>query len=758
MLEIKNIKKIYKTGDFTQVALNNVSIKFRKNEFVTILGQSGSGKTTMLNILGGLDKYDSGDLIINGKSTKKFRDKDWDAYRNKSVGFIFQSYNLINHISVLKNVEMSLKLNNISKTKRHKLAFDALDKVGLIDHINKKPTELSGGQMQRVAIARSLVNDPDIILADEPTGALDSKTSIQIMDIIKAISKEKLVIMVSHNKELANLYSTRIIELKDGNIISDNNPVTNDEEVISNYKLKRTKMSFKEALSLSFNNIMTKKGRTLLTAFASSIGIIGIALILSLSNGFNKQIEKYEKGILSAMPVSISSDSVKMDEETIEKLNGKNQEKYPKYNYVIPKKNNEELYVRKNNITEDYIKYIENTPKSYSYGISYMRYTNINFIQKINNKINMIDNKLFPTSSIPKSFNNKSFLNIYYDILDGRLPEDQNEIILFVDSNNNVDENIIEALGFDKTKNVNFKNILDSSIKVVMNDDLYKKSNIYFKINNDYENMYKNAISLKVVGILRMKKDYPSYITSSSIGYTEDFMNYYIDINDKSKIVELQKKSDVNVLTGMTFDNSDLSKENMISYLGGKSIPYAIMLYPKDFSSKDNLLNYLDKFNKDKDEKDKIIYTDQAKMISSMSGKVMNAITVVLISFSSISLIVSSIMIGIITYISVLERTKEIGILRAIGARKKDITRVFNAETFIIGITSGIIGVFIAYLLTIPANNIIYKLTELSHVAILSPIHSIILIIISMTLTMIGGYIPAKIASKKDPVIALRSE
>lgn len=331
MLEINNIKKVYKTGNFTQIALDNISLKFRKNEFVTILGQSGSGKTTLLNILGGLDKYNSGDLIINGKSTKKFKDKDWDAYRNKSIGFIFQSYNLINHISVLKNVEMSLKLNNISRTKRHKLAFEVLDKVGLIEHINKKPTELSGGQMQRVAIARSLVNDPDIILADEPTGALDSKTSIQIMDIIKEISKEKLVIMVSHNKELANLYSTRIIELKDGNLISDNNPVTDDEEILTNYKLNKTKMSFKEALSLSFNNIMTKKGRTLLTSFASSIGIIGIALILSLSNGFNKQIEKYEKGILSAMPVSISTDSVKMDEETMEKMSGKNQEKYPKY-------------------------------------------------------------------------------------------------------------------------------------------------------------------------------------------------------------------------------------------------------------------------------------------------------------------------------------------------------------------------------------------------------------------------------------------
>ena len=758
MLEIKNIKKIYKTGDFTQVALNNVSIKFRKNEFVTILGQSGSGKTTMLNILGGLDKYNSGDLIINGKSTKKFKDKDWDAYRNKSIGFIFQSYNLINHITVLKNVEMALKLNNVSRKKRHKLAREALDRVGLTEHINKKPTELSGGQMQRVAIARSLVNNPDIILADEPTGALDSKTSIQIMDIIKEISKEKLVIMVSHNKELANLYSTRIIELKDGKMINDNNPVTNDEEIITNYKLNKTKMSFKEALFLSFNNIMTKKGRTFLTAFASSIGIIGIALILSLSNGFDKQIEKYEKGILSAMPIMISSDSVKMDEETMNKLSGKDQKKYPDYDYVIPKKSNEELIMRKNNITEDYIKYIEKVPNEYSYGISYLRYTNINFIQKINGKITMIDNKLINTISIPKSVNDKMFLNIYYDILDGKLPENKNEIVLFVDSTNNVDENILESLGFEKNQKVNFKNILDSNIKVVMNDDLYKNSNGYFKTNTDYENMYKNALELKVVGILRMKKDYPSYVTSSALGYTEEFIEYYIDVNNDSKIVTAQKKSDFNILTGMTFDNSDLTKEKMISYLGGKSIPYAMMLYPKDFKSKDDLLNYLDKYNEGKEDKNKIAYTDQAKMISNMSGSIMNAITIVLIAFSSISLIVSSIMIGIITYISVLERTKEIGILRAIGARKKDITRVFNAETFIIGITSGLIGVFIAYLLTIPANNIIYKLTDLSNVAVLNPIHSIILILISMTLTMIGGYIPAKIASRKDPVVALRSE
>ena len=758
MLEIKNIKKIYKTGDFIQIALNDVSIKFRKNEFVTILGQSGSGKSTMLNILGGLDKYDSGDLIINGKSTKKFKDKDWDAYRNKSVGFIFQSYNLINHISILKNVEMALKLNNVSRRKRRELAINALNKVGLLEHINKKPNELSGGQMQRVAIARSLVNDPDIILADEPTGALDSKTSIQIMDIIKKISEEKLVIMVSHNKELANLYSTRIIELKDGSIISDNNPVKDNEEIITNYKLNKTKMSFLEALSLSFNNIMTKKGRTLLTAFASSIGIIGIALILSLSNGFDKQIDKYEKGILSAMPIIISSDSVQMDEDTMEKLSGKNQEKYPNIDYVIPKKSNEELMTRKNNITEDYIKYVENIPKDYSYGISYTRYTNINFIKKTKNKIELIDNKLLNATSIPKSFTDKLFLNVYYVVISGRLPNKTNEMVLFVDANNNVDENILDALGLDKTKNINFNDILNSKIGVVMNDDLYKESNGYFIMNKESEKMYNDAYELNVVGILRMKEEYPSYITSSSLGYTDDFMEYYIETNNNSKIVKKQKNSDINILTGMSFDNSNMTKDNIISYLGGKSVPYAIYLYPKDFNSKDNLIKYLDKYNKDKSDKDKIVYTDQAKIISNMSGSIMNAVTIVLIAFSSISLIVSSIMIGIITYISVLERTKEIGILRAIGARKKDITRVFNAETFIIGITSGLIGVLIAYLLTIPTNKIIYKLTDLQNVAILSPMHSIILIVVSMTLTLIGGFIPAKIASKKDPVVALRCE
>ena len=759
MLEIKNIKKSYSVGLFNQVVLNDVSIKFRKNEFVSILGASGSGKTTLLNILGGLDKYDSGDLIINNKSTKKFKDKDWDAYRNNSIGFIFQSYNLINHISILQNVELALKLNNISYKKRRKKAIDALKQVGLIDHINKKPNQLSGGQMQRVAIARSLVNNPDIILADEPTGALDSKTSIQIMELIKEIAKNKLVIMVTHNKTLAETYSNRIIELKDGSVINDSNPLKEDSKDEKEYKLKRTKMSFIEALSLSFNNILTKKGRTILTAFASSIGIIGIALILSLSNGFDKQIDKYEKGILSAMPVIIESDSINIDKETMEKLNNDKKKEYPDINYVIPSVNNIEKFIRKNNITEEYINYIESIPKEYSYGVSYTRATNINFISKKDDVAYLINTSNITITSLPKSFDNSSFIDVYYDILYGKLPSEKNEVVLMVDSKNNVDENIIEALGFDKDKNIKFNDILNSSIRVTMNDDLYINNGTFYSIRNDLNSVYDKSYILNVVGIIRMKEEYPSMITGSSLLYTEEFMNYYIDINKNSNIVKSQELKDYNILTLAKFDNTiNNTKEYMLSYLGNKSIPKSIMLYPKDFNSKDKLLEYLNKYNDGKLEEDKIIYTDQAKLISTMSGSIMSAITIVLIAFSSISLIVSSIMIGIITYISVLERTKEIGILRALGARKKDVRRVFNAETFIIGLTSGIIGILITLLLIIPINKIIYKLTDLNNVAILNPLHALILIMISLSLTLLGGFIPSNIASKKDPVIALRTE
>lgn len=773
MLEIKHIKKSYKTGDFVQKALNDVSIQFRQNEFVAILGPSGSGKTTLLNVLGGLDHYDSGDLIINGKSTKNFKAADWDAYRNNSVGFIFQSYNLIGHISIQDNVEMALTLSNVKKKERRKRAREALKSVGLLEHAHKRPNQLSGGQMQRVAIARSLVNNPDIILADEPTGALDSNTSKQIMDLIQKIASDKLVIMVTHNQDLAYQYATRVIEVKDGKVVSDSNPLTKEEQEEEQYKLKKTKMSFMEALYLSFNNIMTKKGRTLITAFASSIGIIGIALILSLSNGFDLQIDKFERGILSAMPIMISKQSMDLDEESLVQLTGEEQEKYPDKQTVIPKDNALESLVHQNKINDDYIDYIENISSDLVYGVSYTKMTALNVLTKHDGKVSVADTQDISFSALPKSLDENTpnaAMEAYYDILAGTLPQKKEDIVLIVDASNRVNTEILQLLGFDTMDEIPFDEIIGKTIKVALNDDFYVKMGDYFVRNPDLQSVYDNSITLTVSGILRMKEDFPSYVSSASLCYTDELLDEVIAANNESEIVKAQQASDVNVLTGMPFSDSTgnpsslsstgmtMTKDTVLGYLGADQTPYMIYLFPKDFESKDELLKYLDAYNDDKEDDDKVIYMDQAELISSMSSSIMSAVTIVLIAFSSISLIVSSIMIGIITYISVLERTKEIGILRALGARKKDISRVFNAETFIIGITSGLIGIGIALILTIPTNQIIYNLTELENVAILNPLHALILILVSMTLTMIGGFIPARIAAKKDPVEALRTE
>lgn len=757
MLELKKINKTYKVGEFSQKALDDINLKFRKSEFVSVLGPSGSGKTTLLNILGGLDNYTEGDLIINGKSTKKFKSKDWDIYRNNVVGFIFQSYNLITHISILDNVEMSLKLSNVPKKIRREKALKALEEVGLKDHAHKKPNELSGGQMQRVAIARSLVNNPDIILADEPTGALDSKTSKDIMKLIKKVSKGKLVIMVTHNEELANTYSNRIINLKDGKVISDTNPYNEEEKEVNNIKFRKTKMSFKEALSLSINNIMTKKGRTLLTAFASSIGIIGIALILSLSNGFDKKIDEYEKGIMSAMPIVISKESVSLDEETLNELKGESKEEYPTYDYITSSKDEMDSITRKNNLTKEYINYIKNTPKEYAYGVSYYTARAFNLI---NDDKELVDSSKITLGSIPYSFDSSKpnqVLESYYDILKGKMPSNKDEIVLIVNAYNEVDENTLKALGFTNKDKISFDEILNSTLNIIPNDSLYKEVNGMFIRNTNTNELYNDSIKLKVVGIIRAKEEFPTFVQTSSLCYTNEFSEYFTNLSEKSTIVEKQKKVNYNVLTGIEFDES-MTKEDFLSYLGADSLPMMIYIYPKDFNSKEDLLTYLDNYNNNLNEEDKVIYTDQAELISDMSGSIMSAITIVLITFSSISLVVSSIMIGIITYISVLERTKEIGILRSLGARKKDITRVFNAETFIIGLTSGIIGIVIAFLLTIPTNKIIYNLTDLKGVASLSITHALSLIIVSMSLTLLGGFIPAHIASKKDPVKALRTE
>ena len=779
MLELKNIKKSYKTGEFVQHALKGVSLTFDRNEFVCILGASGSGKTTLLNIIGGLDRYDSGDLIINNMSTKKFNDNLWDAYRNNCVGFIFQSYNLIGHLSVLENVEMSLTLSGV-KNKKEK-ALNALDRVGLKDHAYKKPNQLSGGQMQRVAIARAIVNDPEVILADEPTGALDTKTSKQIMELIKEISKEKLVIMVTHNPDLAKKYATRIIEVKDGEVISDSLPKEKYKDK-NNIEIKKTKMSFLTALKLSFNNIRTKKGRTFLTAFASSIGIIGISIILSLSNGFDKQVDIYQKNTLSNFPITISKSTMSMDEKQMEEMMGSmmpGKGDYPKDKVIYSFDINSYNMLHTNNITKEYIEYIEKLDDSLISGISFTRATNLNLLVKNGEDVKSVSSNELNMGVIPKELDKEDFMMEAFDLLDGEYPKDITDIVLVVDSKNRVDTKILKALGLSDKEKIDFKEVLGKEIKLVFNNQYYTKFMNMFIPNTNLDDVYYNKenLTLKVVGIVRNKEDNylgqiatsmnslgnitdtSSMMSSNNIGsilYKNDLVEKVISVNSSSDIVLSQSKSDNSVFTGEKLDSD--SKDNMLLYLGSKDEPFMINIYPKDFESKDKIIEYLDKYNIDKNDENKIVYNDLASTFISFGSKIMDAITVVLIAFSAVSLVVSSIMIGIITYISVLERTKEIGVLRSLGARKKDVSRVFNAETFIVGVLSGLIGVLIARLLIIPVNIILKDLTGLSNVAILDPLHALLLIVISTALTLIGGAIPANMASKKDPVIALRTE
>jgi putative ABC transport system permease protein len=768
MLEIKNISKSYVTGTFTQKALDNFSLKFRREEFVSILGQSGSGKTTLLNIIGGLDKYDEGDLIINDKSTKSFKEKDWDAYRNNCIGFIFQNYNLITHISILENIEMGMTLSGVGSKEKREKALEALKKVGLEEHAHKKPNQLSGGQMQRVAIARALATDPDIILADEPTGALDSKTSQQIMKLIKEISKDKLVIMVTHNRQLAEEYSTRIVELKDGKLISDSNPIKKVEKDAETFSIRKTAMSFLTALKLSFNNIKTKKGRTALTAFASSIGIIGIALILSLSNGFKIEIDNFEKDSLSEAPIVISQQSMKLDEETILKMQDQHQsaEKYPNSKKVYVLDDVMESMTHTNVITKEYIDYIKKIDKKTVSGISYQKSTGLNIINQSETGYNLVNNTIMGMSTwtlLPSKMNDKDsgVVENNYDILAGKIDESEPGLILQLDSRNQIYSSTLKQLGLSGEE-VSFDDILNKELKVIPNDIYYNQHGEYFIPNTDYESLYNNekSITIKVQAIIRGKKEKEILTSTTGIAYTNALVDLVIKNNKDSAIVKAQQDKDYNILTKEPFDETSLTntKETVLGYLGAESVPVAVYIYPNSFESKDSITTYLDKYNDGKEEQDEIKYVDMASMISALSGNIMDAITIVLIAFSSISLVVSSIMIGIITYISVLERTKEIGILRALGARKKDIKRVFNAETFIIGIFSGILGIAIARILIIPTNIIIENASQLSNVAKLNPIHAIILITVSVTLTILGGLIPASMASKKNPVEALRTE
>ncbi|MEG1732333.1 MAG: ATP-binding cassette domain-containing protein [Longicatena sp.] len=771
MLKLIDIHKTYVAGNTKVEALKGIDLEFRRQEFVAILGASGCGKTTMLNIIGGLDHYTSGNLIIDNVSTKDYKDKDWDAYRNNCVGFIFQSYNLIGHINVLTNVEMSMTLSGYSRSERKQKALEALDRVGLKDQAYKKPNQLSGGQMQRVAIARALVNDPEIILADEPTGALDSHTSVQIMELIKEIASEKLVIMVTHNPDLAKQYANRIVEIKDGEIMSDSNKVEQSEKDDRVAKIKKTSMSYLSAMHLSFNNIKTKKGRTLLTAFASSIGIIGIALIMSLSNGFQMQIDTFEHDSLSQMPVMINEQSMQMDAETMMKFHiGKETkylDKYTKEKVVTPMEDMAKSMVHVNKITQDYIDYVEKVDKNLIGGISYMRATGLNIVtQKSDGTYGVVDTQspMYKWNVLPDSGDGKTnTMEANYDVIAGSVNMKEPGIIIMVDSQNRISKTVLESLGYPTDANISFEDILNKEVKVVANNDFYENKGMFFTMRQDNEALYKNTnnLSVKVSAVLRGKEDKELITSGSGIAYTSVLTDKIIAMNKDSEVVKLQKEKDYNVLSGQPFDTSEGSKNTkgmVMSYLGAQTQPAAVYIYPKDFDSKDKLLKYLDDYNKDKKEADSVQYMDMAEMLSSLSGNIMNAITIVLVAFSAISLIVSSIMIGIITYISVLERTKEIGVLRALGARKRDISRVFNAETTIIGLCSGFLGIGIALLLTIPANIVIEEISGLANVAQLNPVHALILIIISMTLTLIGGFIPAKMASKKDPVTALRTE
>lgn len=897
MLQLKNIVKDYAAGDQAVHALKGVSINFRSNEFVSILGHSGCGKTTLLNIIGGLDKYTSGDLVIKGKSTKEYKDKDWDAYRNHSVGFVFQSYNLIMHQSVLQNVELALTLSGVSKSERRKRAKEVLEKVGLGNQIHKKPNQMSGGQMQRVAIARALINDPEILLADEPTGALDTETSVQIMDLLKDIAKDRLVIMVTHNPELAEKYSTRIIKLLDGEVKDDTMPYSDEDAATEEYEIedkktaKHRRMSYFTALNLSFNNLLTKKGRTILTAFAGSIGIIGIALILSLSDGFRNYIKSVEEDTLSTYPLEITDESIDMTSmmsmmlgNTKSSSEEHDMDKIYSNNFIGDYMNTMLGEVKINDMIS-FKDYIENGDGAkikdytsdimYTYGITINAYKSDteDGIYQVNPST-VFDSIGFGSMSEMSSLgmtantsdvwsemiSNQELLESQYDVVAGKWPESYDEVVMVVTADNEITDYELYALGlrdiselqemmgaalkgesktFDNTS-YTYDELLSLTYKVIPSADFYQyddKTGTYTDMSDDADYMKQkinDGLDIKVVGIVRPNEEATVHSITTTIGYRHDLVEKLMDMSKESDIGKAQLDNpDINVFTGYEFgtdldeaakDEAEESSAEMMEQMGlgdmtedelyeymatlpadelkqfmqsmtqsAESVsqsmslselksaqdatyddnletlgiayekdPKVIRIYPIDFESKEKIIDVIEEYNdmvkaNGEDEKE-ISYTDMVGTMMSSVSTIINAISYVLMAFVAISLVVSSIMIGIITYISVLERTKEIGVLRSIGASKKDISRVFNAETIIIGFVAGMMGIIVTMLLNIPINMVIKHLAGLEHVAKLPLYGGIILVVISVILTMIGGLIPASVASKKDPVEALRSE
>ena len=781
MLELQHIKKTYHVGDTETKALDDVSVAFREKEFVAVLGPSGSGKTTFLNIIGGLDRYDSGDLLIKGKHTSDFKDSDWDAYRNNSIGFVFQSYNLIGHLSIVANVELGMTLSGVPKEEKHRRALEVLEQVGLKDHLHKRPNQLSGGQMQRVAIARALANDPEILLC---TGALDTATSVQIMDLIQKLSAERLVIMVTHNPQLAEDYADRIIRFQDGHIISDTHP-HQERPKPDGFHLKKTKMRFLTALNLSFNNIRTKKGRTFLTAFASSIGIIGIAVILSLSSGFRTTIDDFQTDAMAQFPIVISRQSAEVDmaammEQHTQMLEDQDEEAPPEE--IILTDPDSTIKMHTNRFTGEYLQYLKNIDPKICSSIGYTRIVSMNMVRKTDSGIIPVSfsseskdedgqessamsgaMSAIGLSSFPEQLDQEetSYLEKNYDLLAGQYPAAATDLVLVLDSDNTLNKNILENLGFDTEgkESFDFNDLIGAEFKIVSNNDFYSETPYgNYLPTQDYEAMYNSdsGITVRIAGIVRVKENAGIGILNTGIAYSDALSEQVAAMQQESDIVKAQQESSKNVMTMEELSEAD--KDSLLAVLGGDTTPYAIMLYPATFEQKDQVIQYLDDWNEGKSTDDAVVYTDMVETISSMTGDIMDGITVVLVAFAAISLVVSMIMICIIIYTSVLERTKEIGILRSLGARKKDITHVFDAETFILGLCSGLLGVAIAWLLTFPINSIIASMASLENVAHLQPLHALILVAISTILTMLGGHIPARMASRKDAVEALRSE
>lgn len=769
MLQLKNVYKSYITGGNKQIALDGINLKFRESEFVTILGPSGSGKTTCLNIIGGLEYYDKGDLIINGRSTKDFSDSDWDSYRNNTVGFIFKNYNLIPHLSILENVQVAISLTDLSKEEKQKKAIDALDKVGIKDYMRKTSEFLSRDEMQRVAIARALVNDPNIILADEPTGNLDSKSSLEIIDLMKEVFKDKLVIVVTQNEQIAKSYATRVISFRDGEIVYDSDPLKEDLHQ-RDISLKKTSMGVCMALKLAARDMSNKKMRTFIYMLISSVGIIGIAIVISLITGFEQKINDYEKNTLADFPIVIDDVYDNLDIYTqigeiknIQKYNDKF-ELYTSEEVVYPYDWEANNKSHKNKITDEYVRYIKNMDSDLFSAISYKSQIDMNILKKDDKgRVSILDTSAINFSSYPEGNGEEKYLEQNYDLLYGYYPTDKKDIVLVVDEYNRVDSGILKALGVDcdREENVKFDELIGKEYKIILNDEFYKKEGKYFTTDisdKNLENLYnsKKALTISITGILRAKKDNNLSYLSQGIAYSNELSSYYINNCKKSKIVDEQQKSNYNVITGQRFEGD---KQQALNLLGASSVPSSITIYPKDFESKRDILGYLNKYNEGKGEGETILYEDTSTIINQVSSNIMKCITMVLVSFICLAMITSLITMFVITYIAVLERKHEISILRVLGARRRDIVRMFNVENAVIGFLAGVLGVFIAYIFIIPLNNYMLKTTtELSNIAILRPKYAVLLIITSIVITLIGGFIPAKIASKKDPVEFLKSK